>query len=55
MEISPLGDGRNTVGQVIGDAYHRGDVRYVGVRTGPASAMRSGDVVTSVDRVFLEP
>lgn len=55
MARSSVGDGRNTVGDVIQDAYDQGDVRYVGVRTGPAADIRSGDVVTSVDRVFLEP
>lgn len=55
MAGSRLNDGRNTVGNIIGDAYDQGNVRYVGVRTGPASALRSGDATTAVDRVFLEP
>ncbi|HVF15101.1 MAG TPA: pre-toxin TG domain-containing protein [Acidimicrobiales bacterium] len=55
MASSVLDDGRNEIGRIIGDAYEQDIVRYVGVRTGPASALRSGDVVTTVDRVFLEP
>jgi hypothetical protein len=55
MACSPTDDGRNVVGNIIGDAYRQGAVRYVGVRTGPASGLRDGDLTTVVDRVFLEP
>lgn len=55
MFRSPVGDGRNTIDNIIGDAYEQGNVRYVGVRTGPASAIRSGDISTTVDQVFKEP
>jgi hypothetical protein len=54
MARSTRTDGRNAIGDLIEDAYDQRRVRYVGVRTGPASALRSGDVVTTVDRVFLE-
>ena len=54
MARSSRTDGRNAIGDLIEDAYDQRRVRHVGVRTGPASALRSGDVVTTVDRVFLE-
>jgi hypothetical protein len=55
MARSPTDDGRNVVGNIIGDAYRQGAVRYVGVRTGPAAGLRNNDATTVVDRVFLEP
>jgi hypothetical protein len=55
MANSPVQDGRNTIGDMIEDAYASGDARYVGVRTGPAADIRSGEVATEVEDVFLEP
>ena len=55
MATSPLKDGRNEIGTIIGDTYEQEIVRYVGVRTGSAPALRSGDPATTVDGVFLEP
>jgi hypothetical protein len=54
MATSPVQDGRNTVGSIIEEAYRTGDVRYVGVKTGPTADIMAGDVHAKVDDVFLE-
>ena len=55
MQNSSIADGRNTIGVIIDNAYEDRIVRYVGVRTGDAAALRTGDPTIIVEHVFLEP
>lgn len=56
MSRSSKTDGRNTIGDLIADAYKGNDqVRYVGVRTGTYNDLLRGSPSVTVMDVFLEP
>lgn len=54
MKSSPKVDGRNTIGNIIEQAYQEKRVQYFSVRTGKRNAIRDGNPATWIEHIFRQ-